>query len=145
MDRFDCSLINSFLCNFSVCVLFNVSLRNRIKLRFRFMVFNVTFNNISVISWRSVLLVEETAGKLQKCRKSLTNFITFTSITQSPLLHSHLYYAVTSITHSPLLHSHLYYTVTSITQSPLLHSHLYYTVTSITQSPLLHCVIEVTV
>ena len=24
------------------------------------MVFNVTFNNISVISWRSVLLVEET-------------------------------------------------------------------------------------
>jgi hypothetical protein len=26
----------------------------------RFIVFNVTFNNISVISWRSVLLVEET-------------------------------------------------------------------------------------
>ena len=26
----------------------------------RFMVFNVTFNNISVISWMSVLLVEET-------------------------------------------------------------------------------------
>ena len=26
------------------------------------MVFNATFNNISVISWRSVLLVEETAG-----------------------------------------------------------------------------------
>jgi hypothetical protein len=25
-----------------------------------FMVFNTTFNNISVISWRSVLLVEET-------------------------------------------------------------------------------------
>jgi hypothetical protein len=25
-----------------------------------FMVFNVTFSNISVISWRSVLLVEET-------------------------------------------------------------------------------------
>jgi len=24
------------------------------------MVFNVTFNNISIISWRSVLLVEET-------------------------------------------------------------------------------------
>ena len=28
--------------------------------RFRFMVFNATFNNISAISWRSVLLVEET-------------------------------------------------------------------------------------
>ena len=26
------------------------------------MAFNITFNNISVISWRSVLLVEETAG-----------------------------------------------------------------------------------
>jgi len=31
---------------------------------------NATFNTISVISWRSVLLVEET------CRKSLTNFTT---------------------------------------------------------------------
>jgi hypothetical protein len=29
-------------------------------LLFRFMVFNATFNNISVISWLSVLLVEET-------------------------------------------------------------------------------------
>ena len=28
--------------------------------RFRFMVFNVTFNNISATSWRSVLLMEET-------------------------------------------------------------------------------------
>jgi len=27
---------------------------------FRFMVFNTTFNNISAIPWRSVLLVEET-------------------------------------------------------------------------------------
>jgi hypothetical protein len=26
------------------------------------MVFNVTFNNISAISWRSVLLMEETGG-----------------------------------------------------------------------------------
>jgi hypothetical protein len=26
------------------------------------MVFNATFNNISVLSWRSVLLVEETGG-----------------------------------------------------------------------------------
>ena len=28
----------------------------------RFMVFNATFNNISIISCRSVLLVEETGG-----------------------------------------------------------------------------------
>ena len=44
-----------------------------------FMVFNTTFNNISAISWQSVLLVEETAiagEKTPTCRKSLTNFIT---------------------------------------------------------------------
>ena len=43
------------------------------------MVFNATFNNISVISWLSVLLVEETGvpGENRRpVRKSLTNFIT---------------------------------------------------------------------
>jgi hypothetical protein len=36
------------------------------------MVFNTTFNNIAVISWQSVLLVEETGGpeKPLTCRKS---------------------------------------------------------------------------
>ena len=29
---------------------------------FRFLMFNATFNNISVISWRLVLLVEEIGG-----------------------------------------------------------------------------------
>ena len=41
------------------------------------MVFKATFNNISVISWRSVLLVEETRVSREnsdRC-KSLTNFI----------------------------------------------------------------------
>jgi len=33
-----------------------------------FMVFNTTFNNISAISWRSVLLVEETGGPGEKHR-----------------------------------------------------------------------------
>jgi hypothetical protein len=32
------------------------------KLSVCLMVFNATFNNISVISWRSVLMVEETGG-----------------------------------------------------------------------------------
>ena len=44
-----------------------------------FMVFNATFNNISVISWRSVLLVEETGYPRRKppfYRKFLTNLIT---------------------------------------------------------------------
>jgi hypothetical protein len=42
------------------------------------MVFIATFNNILVISWRSVLLVEETGepGENHRCGKSLTNFIT---------------------------------------------------------------------
>jgi hypothetical protein len=42
------------------------------------MVFNATFNNISVISCRSVVLVEETGVFRDNvtCHKSLTNFIT---------------------------------------------------------------------
>ena len=32
------------------------------------MVFNATFNNISVMSWRSVLLVEETGGHVDNHR-----------------------------------------------------------------------------
>ena len=43
------------------------------------MVVNATFNNISAISWRSVLLVEETGVADEKsriCCESLTNFIT---------------------------------------------------------------------
>jgi hypothetical protein len=42
------------------------------------MVFNTTFNNISVISWRPVLLVEETGSTRKKpltCHKSLTNLL----------------------------------------------------------------------
>ena len=44
-------------------VLYNNAVRPLIvrdMLGFRVMVFNATFNNISVISWRSVLLMEET-------------------------------------------------------------------------------------
>jgi len=33
---------------------------NSVCIRYRLMVFNATFNNISVISWRSALLVGET-------------------------------------------------------------------------------------
>jgi hypothetical protein len=33
---------------------------DKVKVWFKFMVFNATFNNISVISFRSVLLVKET-------------------------------------------------------------------------------------
>ena len=50
---------------------------------FRDMVFNATFNNISVILWRSVLLVEETRMTRRKqptCRKSLTGKVCLTNI-----------------------------------------------------------------
>ena len=39
------------------------------------MVFSTTFNNISAISWRSVLLVEETGGPGENHRP-VTNFVT---------------------------------------------------------------------
>ena len=38
------------------------------KWRVRVMEFNATFNNISVISWRSVLLVEETGVSVENHR-----------------------------------------------------------------------------
>jgi urease beta subunit len=45
----------------------------------RFMVFNATFTNISVISWLSRLMVEETGENPRPVsRKSRTNFITLT-------------------------------------------------------------------
>ena len=43
----------------------------------RVLVFNATFNSISVISWRSVVLVEKAGVPIEKpptCHKSLTNF-----------------------------------------------------------------------
>jgi hypothetical protein len=41
------------------------------------MVFNVTFNNISVISWRSVLLVEETGVPGENHRPAANHWQTF--------------------------------------------------------------------
>ena len=42
------------------------------------MMFNATFNNISVLTWQSVLLVEETEvpGENHRHVESVTNFIT---------------------------------------------------------------------
>ena len=41
----------------------------------RFMVFNATFNNISVISWRSVLLMEETGVPGENHRQVCNEYI----------------------------------------------------------------------
>jgi hypothetical protein len=38
-----------------------------------FMVFNATFNNISVISWGSVLLVQETGGTAENHRPATSH------------------------------------------------------------------------
>ena len=40
-----------------------------------YMVFNATFNNISVISWRSLLLVEETGVLGEKHRPVASHFV----------------------------------------------------------------------
>jgi hypothetical protein len=45
-----------------------------IRIGLRDIVFNATFNNILVVSWRSVLLVEETEENHQPA--TLKNFIT---------------------------------------------------------------------
>ena len=51
-----------FFADFELEIKFSTQSRTQEKwgIRVRVMVFNTTFNNISVISWRSVLLVEET-------------------------------------------------------------------------------------
>jgi len=51
------------------------------------MVFNTTFNNISVISWRSVLLVEETAVHGETHRHAVSHWQTFYEIVSSTSRH----------------------------------------------------------
>jgi hypothetical protein len=46
------------------------------RVRIRFMVFNTTFHNISVISWRSVLLVEETGVPRETHRPAASHWQT---------------------------------------------------------------------
>ena len=49
-------ILTHFQYKFSICTLYALNLVKEARV----MVFNNTFNNISVISWRSVLLVKET-------------------------------------------------------------------------------------
>jgi hypothetical protein len=56
--------------------------------------FCATFNNISVISWRSVLLLKETGVPRRKpptCHKSLTNFITYRDVQKECGHCNHIY------------------------------------------------------
>ena len=58
-------LVHGYLCSCDWHVLITMTLNNKFVC---LMVFNATFNNISVISWRSVLLVEETGGPRENPR-----------------------------------------------------------------------------
>jgi hypothetical protein len=53
-------LLNSFTILYLIVLLYNEVVIKYRYLLVWFMTFNATFNNISVISWRSVLLMEET-------------------------------------------------------------------------------------
>jgi hypothetical protein len=55
-----CSLCKSVMLCTYLQLITGLLLSKKVGLRFGFIVFNTTFNNISVLSWRSVLLVEET-------------------------------------------------------------------------------------
>jgi hypothetical protein len=44
------------------CISANILIKNRVGRQVRVGVFKAIFNNISVISWQSVLLVEETGN-----------------------------------------------------------------------------------
>jgi hypothetical protein len=61
-----------------------------VKLVFRFMVFNVTFNNTTVISWRSVLLEEETRVPGENHRPVASHWQTWWHkvVSSTPLLSS---------------------------------------------------------
>ena len=47
--------------------------------RFMFMVFNTNFNNISVVTWRSVLFVEKTGGPEENHRLIASHWQTFSN------------------------------------------------------------------
>jgi hypothetical protein len=56
-----------------------INIHIHIHTNYNIMVFSATFNNISAISWRSTLLMEQNRSTWRKpltYRKSLTNFIT---------------------------------------------------------------------
>jgi len=53
----------------------NIPVRFRFSFRFRFMVLNATFNNIWVILWQSVLMVEETGIPGKNHRPAAHNHI----------------------------------------------------------------------
>ena len=66
-----------------------MSSKDKLIIWVRVMVFNVTFNNTSAISWQSDIFVEETGVPRRKpltCRKSLTNYWPFELLLQHNMM-----------------------------------------------------------
>jgi hypothetical protein len=79
--------INIYLLELIGTWLLFIKCCNWFRFGFRFMVFNATFNNISVISWRSVLLVEETGVPGENHRPIASNWQTLSHNVVSSTLH----------------------------------------------------------
>jgi len=58
---------------------------DKVRVKDRFMVFNATFSNISVISWRSVLLVDEAGVPEEKPLTCKSIYYTITTTMDSIL------------------------------------------------------------
>ena len=105
------------------------------------MVFNATFNNISVISWRSVLLVEETGvpGENHPPAASHWQAYSHNVVSSTPHLSRIQTYNVSGDRH--WLHKSNYHTIT-ITTDPkiLLQNYLFmWFITEATNSPYTSC------
>jgi hypothetical protein len=91
------------------------------------MVFNATFNNISVISWQSVLLVEETAVRTENDRPAASHWQTLwhNVVSSTPRLswiQTHNYHTITTTT-TPSLTSIQWCFITSNSQLPYNHDY----------------------
>jgi glyoxylate utilization-related uncharacterized protein len=71
---------NHIECNSTVC---NSIINHLVGCDF--MVFNTPFNNISVISWRSVLLVEETGGPGENHRPATRQTLSHNVVHLAPI------------------------------------------------------------
>ena len=60
--------------NFIISSVFAVPLKQKITTFFRILVFNATFSNISAISWRPVLVVEEAGEPEENHRPWASNW-----------------------------------------------------------------------
>ena len=80
-DYWSIKLFSDILCNSRTIyihskIVISKNPNGGVHFRYRFMVFNTTFNNISVISWRSLFLVEETGASGENHRPAASHWQT---------------------------------------------------------------------